>query len=54
MELKINEFYWDDNDLVVLTTTDEKYIFKNAYPTSISFPELDFNATEECQIQMDI
>ena len=41
------KYWWIDNDFIFLTNDNQEYTCVNAYPTSISFRELDYTFTEE-------
>ena len=45
MKLKVFEYWWEDDDLI-LVTEDGTWVCKNAYPSSISFGGLDYDSTE--------
>ena len=51
-ELIVVSYEWEGDDFTFITNQGEKYICKNAYPTSVSFSELDYSSSEELVIQI--
>lgn len=50
--MQVKEYWWEGDDLILITVNDEKYTLHNAYYTSIRFDGLDYDSTENCTIEL--
>lgn len=49
-EIIVTDFWYEDDDLIVVTESDDRYELKNPYLSSVKFEGLDYSASEICEI----
>lgn len=47
----VTDWWWDGDDIIIITESNEQYRLHKPYPTSIKFEGLDYDSSETVQLE---